>query len=202
MGRRRRGVDLEVDMRRANPSGRDGVGAGNDGANAPGAVFRGVEARIALEIGVEGLRVRVARVQVAALGVGLPDVDDGAAHGLALAVEHAADDFDHLALGAVAPARHLRQVPVVVVDGDGEEGAVDLVWGRHAGGGPRRRADRQRAGAGDRAAEQRAPRQAFAVLVHRASLRCGFRTSERTGYPADDESVNARACNGCGPALA
>ena len=61
--------DAEVDVRRAS-----GVGNGLDGAEEVLAILAGLEAPVALEVGVVA-RVAVARVDVGAIAIDLPDLD-------------------------------------------------------------------------------------------------------------------------------
>ena len=73
------------------------VGAGLDRGEAVGAVGAGDAAADAGEVRVERRRVLVALVDVAAGGVGLPDLHELAAHRAAVAVEHPPGDDDALA---------------------------------------------------------------------------------------------------------
>jgi hypothetical protein len=73
------------------------VGAGLDGGEPVLAVVAGDDATDAGEVRVERRGVLVALVHVAARRVRLPDLDELAAHGAAVAVEHPARHDDALA---------------------------------------------------------------------------------------------------------
>ena len=98
--------------------------AGVDGADAVAALGIGLQLRKALEIHVERRVMGVALVQVTPGGIGLPDIEPGAGHRLAVAVEHPARHLDDLALGDAAAALNAGQIGIdILAMGDREERA-------------------------------------------------------------------------------
>src|SRR5260370_26191364 len=96
----------EVDVRRLGSAAAVGNRPGFDGLETPIAVSVGFQAAEAVEVrvGVAGLRVE--GVCVAALRVGLPQLDHRiAGSGRAVAIYHAEGDSDALATGAFARQR-------------------------------------------------------------------------------------------------
>src|SRR5579863_2948216 len=105
-----RAAYLEVDMRRTDEPGRGGIRAGLDRLEVVASLGIRSQHREALEIRIERRRIRVARMRVAAGGVRLPYFQLGAAHGLALHVEHAAHDIEDLSRGASRLAREMGEI--------------------------------------------------------------------------------------------
>jgi hypothetical protein len=77
-----------------------GIGAGLDGDEAVAALVVGHHAALAREVGIERRVVLVARMDVAAAGVGLPDLDQGTRHRAPVLVDDAAGDDDAFAQAA------------------------------------------------------------------------------------------------------
>lgn len=77
-------------------------GTGLDGGEGEMAFFVGGDAALAEEIGVEGFLLRVVVMCIFAVGVGLPDFEDGVRHWRAVAVKDLTVDDNSLAEGVGA----------------------------------------------------------------------------------------------------
>ena len=102
-----------MDMGRPDPASGDRVGAGLDGLEGVDSVFVGHGLAEAQEVRVLRRRVRIGGVDIAALGVRLPDLDHGAPDGPAILVRDPPRHVDDVALWRPSRARDGSQVTVM-----------------------------------------------------------------------------------------
>src|SRR6056297_448769 len=128
--------DLEVDMWRPAPGLANLVRAGLDGPEAVAAVGIAYQFRPALEVRVQRRGIRIGLMRIAAVDVGLPDVDHHGFDRLSGFVQHATFDHDDFTLGRSGSAVDPAQVGILVgLVGDREEGTFGL---RRCNGGDQR----------------------------------------------------------------
>src|SRR5262245_10102020 len=97
-------------MRRTHPGGRRRIRTGLDRLKAVAALGIAVLDSEALEVGIEWRGVRITRVGVAPVSVGLPKLDPRPFQRLPLDVHDSPHDIDHLARGAAWLTRHGSQI--------------------------------------------------------------------------------------------
>src|SRR5437868_3596792 len=93
-----------------------GIDAWTNGQKGLDPVLIGQATAHAQEIGIEGPRPLIAFVQVAASGIGLPDLQQGVGYRISLVVEHTAGDNDALADGFAAGSCVARKVGILRSD--------------------------------------------------------------------------------------
>src|SRR5204863_527471 len=97
--------DRHVEMRRLRISVRSRHWSGLDGGDAESAIVVGGYAAEAGESRIERLVLRILGMRVAAVCVGLPDLDDGIVHRPAVTIQHA--PFDDVPLAGATRDRHV-----------------------------------------------------------------------------------------------
>jgi hypothetical protein len=116
-----------VDVRCTKNAGVFGIRARFDGRESIGALSIGREQGVAFEIGVERRGIAIAGMRVAAVRVGLPDLDARARDRPAAPVDDSTGELDDLPAGARIPPLDASQVGVMIGRlGDGVERTENL----------------------------------------------------------------------------
>src|SRR6266852_1895862 len=116
-------------MRRPHPVGSSRIGSWLDRLEPIPALGIGVLNGEALEVGIERRWVRVTRMGVAPVGVGLPKLNSRPFQWLPLDVHDTPHDIDHLARGASCLTRQGSQIGGLLPGSeDGVKGPEDFPW--------------------------------------------------------------------------